>query len=850
MCYISAQERCTHTYTRQDLLWMRETATHYKALKNLDVLTVCNIRQNKLERKKNRRCKRGGNVQKRKYLEKCQTKGVNTNNLINIKSVPCIDHKFPVNIFTVNARSLLNKSIDIRNFICENKCSFGIITETWLNDESNWHLCDLNTNGFKLDPIHRRKSKGGGLALVYNDSCSVQRLKWPRIKCMELGLWKVIQCNIATTVLGIYRPPYTNKNKVTDNQFVDEFLEVLADILPRHDNLVILGDLNVHWNNFDNPTINSLENSLTAIGLKQHVQEYTHKDGNILDVIITSDNIKYEHKYSVKDFLSDHRYVIFETTRLKQGVQHQKKAYRNTKDVPDSTWKEKLSAIELCDSENVNSLSESFENALEKILDEVAPIQEKIIRSRTPKAWFSKEIYASRSAYRKCFKIWKKTRRNTDWIAVKNARNEYCKKLKLAKRAFFTKKVLESKGDTKKLYHTINGLIKRENENPLPANRSSQDLAQHFSDFFSQKVAKIASHLQNYPNYKPPSRDVPQLSSFNQETLESVSKIITKLGNKQCELDKFPVHILNNNKEASVPNITKLVNKSLTSGQFPDHWKQALVKPLIKKPSLGPVDTNYRPVSNLIYLGKVIERAALQQIVQHCERNGLLPKFQSAYRKGFSCETMLIKLADLILNHMETGRISAVVLMDLSAAFDTVNHTILLETFEKFYGITGEVLSWIKSFLSGRSFRVNVNTKMSEEKQLYLSVPQGGCSSAFFFIMYAATLFYVIPEGINLFGFADDHALQSSFLATSRSDEENTIHLLESTLLTVQEWMNKTKLKMNPDKTEFMYFGSRQHLQKCSSDCIDVCGDDIKKSESVRYLGGYLDKNLNSQDHV
>ena len=93
---------------------------------------------------------------------------------------------------------------------------------------------------------------------------------------------------------------------------------------------------------------------------------------------------------------------------------------------------------------------------------------------------------------------------------------------------------------------------------------------------------------------------------------------------------------------------------------------------------------------------------------------------------------------------MEAGQISAVVLIDLSAAFDTINHTILLETFEKFYGITGEALSWIKSFLSGRSFHVTVNTKFSEEKQLYLSVPQGGCSSAFIFIIYAATLFHVI----------------------------------------------------------------------------------------------------------
>ena len=92
--------------------------------------------------------------------------------------------------------------------------------------------------------------------------------------------------------------------------------------------------------------------------------------------------------------------------------------------------------------------------------------------------------------------------------------------------------------------------------------------------------------------------------------------------------------------------------------------------------------------------------------------------------------------------------------------------------------------------------------------------------------------------------------LQGSFAAISRSEEAETICSLEETLIYVQKCMNETKLRMNPDKTEFIFFGSRQHLQKCSSDIIEVCGDKIKKSESVRYLGGYLDKNLNFQEHV
>ena len=122
----------------------------------------------------------------------------------------------------------------------------------------------------------------------------------------------------------------------------------------------------------------------------------------------------------------------------------------------------------------------------------------------------------------------------------------------------------------------------------------------------------------------------------------------------------------------------------------------ALVKPLIKKTDIGPLDTNYRPVSNLKYFSKVLECAALEQITEYCESNNLLPSHQSAYRKGYSCETMLLKLTDLILNGMENKLISTVIACDLSAAFDTVNHQILLKTFENYYGISGSVLNWIR----------------------------------------------------------------------------------------------------------------------------------------------------------
>jgi potassium voltage-gated channel Eag-related subfamily H protein 8 len=134
---------------------------------------------------------------------------------------------------------------------------------------------------------------------------------------------------------------------------------------------------------------------------------------------------------------------------------------------------------------------------------------------------------------------------------------------------------------------------------------------------------------------------------------------MTKLGNKQCILDPFPVNILNTHKHSIVSEITKLVNCSLISGDFPKNLKEAVVKPMIKNKSLGPVESNYRPISNLPYLSKILETVVLEQITKYCEENNLLPRNQSAYRKGFSCETMLLKLADSLLNNMESRSISS-----------------------------------------------------------------------------------------------------------------------------------------------------------------------------------------------
>ena len=199
---------------------------------------------------------------------------------------------------------------------------------------------------------------------------------------------------------------------------------------------------------------------------------------------------------------------------------------------------------------------------------------------------------------------------------------------------------------------------------------------------------------------------------------------------------------------------------------------------------------------------------------------------------------------------MESQSITALVTLDLSAAFDTVDHDILLSVLSSKYGIKGKALQWFDQYLRPRSFRVAVKGVYSKDRDLTVSVPQGSCTGANIFNLYCSPLQEVIPEDLQLSGFADDHSVRKTFKASNRLDEENTKIRLQECLISIKKWMDETRLKMNPSKTEFIYFGNTKQLQKCTSNSINVAGDLIVRSEVIRYLGVWLNSTLNFKTHV
>ena len=162
----------------------------------------------------------------------------------------------------------------------------------------------------------------------------------------------------------------------------------------------------------------------------------------------------------------------------------------------------------------------------------------------------------------------------------------------------------------------------------MPEEYTNQELANHFSDYFYNKVKMIVDGMRHIPNYIPAIRNVPQLCTFEEVDLEIIRSIIVKIGLKQCEQDTLPASLIRESVDRITEHMLVIINKSLQTGTFPQLWKKALVKPLIKSLKNGTVEKNYRPISHLKFFSKLIECAALQQIVHHCGKHNLFHKIK------------------------------------------------------------------------------------------------------------------------------------------------------------------------------------------------------------------------------
>lgn len=299
-----------------------------------------------------------------------------------------------------------------------------------------------------------------------------------------------------------------------------------------------------------------------------------------------------------------------------------------------------------------------------------------------------------------------------------------------------------------------------------------------------------------------------------------------------------------------VTPITSLVNLSLAEGTFPKSFKSAHVSPLLKKPSLCKDEMkNYRPVSNLSFVSKVLEKVVANRLHSHIQQTGTSNPFQSAYKKLHSTETALLKIHNDIVSSMDKGKVTALTLLDLSAAFDTIDHSTLLSRLESWFGISGTALGWLTSYLTDRHQQIKLNGSLSPSVSVPFGVPQGSVLGPLLFVLYTTPLSSVINSfHIPHHLYADDSQLYASF---SANDSADSLSNLQACLDSIQKWMLSNKLKLNPDKTEFLLIGHEQQRKKYLSQFpLSLMGVETNPSKSANNLGVTFDQNFKLRSHI
>jgi len=642
----------------------------------------------------------------------------------------------------------------------------------------------------------------------------------------------------------VYRPPPTTVNGLRNVDFHTEFSDLLSKQVDTSASLLILGDFNIHWDNPDQRDTRLLKDTLESQGFRQHVSSPTHQEGHTIDLVITRTSDTVLGGVQVTSLISDHHIVRCYLRIEKPPKVRKVFTSRSFKAFDHEAFAQDLSTSDLICS-SPSSLMDgvaSYNTELETLVDRYAPEMTRLIIVRPNTAWMNEDIQTEKRK-RRYERLWMKSRLVVHHQMYCEQRNKVNAMMKHAKVTFNESRVVECGTDQRALFRVVDSLLQRKKEEPPPL--SADDL----SVYFESKITKIR---QGFPQSALPEEHTTNahLTDFAAMSAHDVRKVVMRSPTKTCRLDPCPTWLIKQHLEHLLPAITCIINTSLATAEFPSSWKQAIVTPLLKKASLDPaLPSSYRPVSNLAFLSKVLERVVAHQLSVHLDQHSLHHPFQSAYRRHHSVETALVKVQSDIMMAFDQKECVLMVLLDLSAAFDTVDHTILLSRLKHRFGISGSVLSWINSYLSGRQQTVVVGDTASQPKSLSYGVPQGSVLGPVLFSTYISRM-SDIAAGSDLatHQYADDGKLYVGMEPRDMTSVSEKVANMEECLCNIKQWMVQNKLKLNDDKTEVIML-TPPRIQ-FSIPSITVGDASVVPSHTVRDLGCTWDEHMDMEAHV
>ncbi|XP_072046343.1 uncharacterized protein [Amphiura filiformis] len=600
------------------------------------------------------------------------------------------------------------------------------------------------------------------------------------------------------------------------------------------------------------------------MGYRQLVDVPTHRLLRTLDLLIVKDDETLVSEWDVNPtYYSDHLMIncVLDVTRVM--ISKTFRVSRNFKAIDHQIFAtdlaEKINSVLEQGHTNVNDLVKGYNNTCLNVLDTHAPVKSKPRSVRFKPKWYNDDVIKARREIerRRYERRWRKTGLDADYQIYIVAKSTAADVIVREKSNFYKNKFADctSSSKSKDIYKTVNELL-NVSGNVLPDSDTSAELANNFCDYFVGKVNKIRCELDMYDpcsSNSTTSHENQSVVSCNENqsvvscnlfdfqliTEDDLCKIIEKCPTKSCPLDPMPTWLVKQDLETLATILTAIVNVSLSSGVFPAELSKAVITPVLKNPSLDRnLLSNYRPVSNLPFVGKLIEKVVSTQVSNYINVYELSDPHQSAYKVSHSTETALTCVQNDILRAIDNQQAVLLLMLDLSAAFDTVDHGILLERLAGDFGIKGKVQNWFKTYLEGRTGRVHIDGVFSDDKSLIYGVPQGSVIGPQAFTYYTRRVGQIIESHHLLYHiYADDVQIYTIFDPNCHGDAACALFKLSQCVNDLQAWMLRNRLKLNQSKTEFFIASSAHHYKTLQYLTLHLGNQEIPSSPSIRNLG-------------
>ena len=800
-----------------------------------------------------------------------------------ISDSPYVDPSEPPNtngklsIMSLNCQSINAKIDGLRVFVeqCEsNQCQLGVIClqETWLN-RNNYHSPSLAINGYNFVFADSRISKHGGLGFYIKDDINY-KLRQDLIfqsNVFEGFAIEIESKNEKYLIINIYRPPRNIMHNFQD--FNSEITSLLCKLQAgrKSRNTIILGDFNTNFLKInENTHIADLLDTFVSSGFLPtitHPSRVNKQSASLLDQIFIShkDNMSKKASIFVSD-LSDHMACLL-------TIENGHGNCNNSKYITIKCEKEEniaqfkafidssnLDEIILDTSHNVTDKYEKLQNILTDGLKQYLPTKMvKYRKSRhTNSPWLLPSLLKSINKKNKLYRDMIRTdasteayeRKRTNYITF---RNLLSKLIKSAKRDYYSNYFITCKSSMVKTWSKINELVKNKNT------KSTNDILFHYKDEVITEAKSAANKFNEFFSYigknisdniPPPScnktfvsylEEVNSHFTYNHVTEKDISDTINNLKSKRsCGIDGLSTKILKHVCSGLVPCLTHLINLSFDTGIFPQSLKIAKVIPIFKKNDPTVMD-NYRPISLLPAISKVFERSMANQVMQYFEDNHLFYDGQYGFRPNRSTEMATLELVDRIQQDLARNLFPCCIFMDLSKAFDTINHEILLCKL-KSYGFDNNALMLFKSYLTNRKQCVSFENETSPLRDITTGVPQGSILGPILFIIYINDLINSCPK-LKPVIYADDTTLYFAY-----KDAKQTEMTINEDLNNVADWLCINKLSLNTSKTKMMVFQKRK--DPMSTPNLKISNIEIEKVDEFNFLGITLDRKLNYKAHT